>query len=202
MLHVTTSLYIHTFTSMTERFSTSTEPSFENKESTETAHLEPPSVKYKDTFIEALKEFHKEGKYTYLDVEELETDFDAFLKKIPEIRKAMNNVPESEFWLVDNDQYIGRLSIRHELNEELLLHGGHIGYAIRPSERKKGYATKALEQGLIEAHNLGLTRVLLTCDSTNVASRKIIEKHGGTLENEVDGRPGDPSILRFWIDIM
>lgn len=173
----------------------------ETREVIETAQLETPSIKYKGSFIEALKEFHKEGKYIYLDVEELENDFDAFLQNIPEIRKEINKVPESEFWLINNDQYIGRISIRHELNDELLTEGGHIGYAISPLHRKKGYGKKALELGLMEAKKLGLKKVLITTDNDNLGSIAIIESQGGILENEVSGKEEGPPVLRYWIDL-
>jgi predicted acetyltransferase len=177
------------------------QPNVESERRPMTAILERPSSQYKESYLAALAEFQTEGNYTYLDIEELENDFQGFIDKIPEIRNVINRVPETEYWLTNKGKFIGRLSIRHELNEELLLHGGHIGYAIRPSERKKGYATQALEQGLVEAQKLGLRKVLLTCDSTNIASRKVIESNGGVLENEVEGKPGEPSKLRFWISL-
>jgi predicted acetyltransferase len=174
---------------------------FEKKESFENVALESPSAQYKDSYLEALEEFQREGKYTYLDRDKLGADFGGFVEEIPAIRMEINNVPETEYWLINGDEYIGRVSIRHELNKELLMHGGHIGYAIRPSQRKKGYGVKILELGLEKARELSLTRVLLTCDSTNVGSRKIIESHGGILENEVEGKTGESTKLRFWIDI-
>lgn len=177
------------------------ESQVEDKESLGTVTLEQPDLKYKDGYLAALAEFQAEGRYQNLNIEELESDFDAFIEKIPNIRIEMNKVPESEFWLIDNEEYIGRLSIRHELNEELLRVGGHIGYAIRPSERKRGYGKKALELGLQEAKKLGLKKVLVTCDSNNIGSRKIIESQGGVLENEVEGKTDEPTKLRFWIDI-
>jgi predicted acetyltransferase len=170
------------------------------KEDTGTVTLELPDKQYKDSFIEALEEFQQEGKYTYLNKDQMTTDFEAFIAEIPEIRMKINHVPETEYWLIEDKKYIGRLSIRHKLNGELLVKGGHIGYSIRPSERRKGYGVKILELGLEKAKILGLTRILITCDSSNEASRKIIENHGGVLENEVAGKSGNPTILRFWLD--
>jgi len=186
---------------MAERFPKNKSFFLEREASVETANLKQPALQYKDSYLAALAEFQAEGRYQNLSREELSVDFGSFIKNIPAIRKELNKVPETEYWLINCDEYIGRLSIRHELNAELLQHGGHIGYAIRPSQRGKGYGKKALELGLTEAQKLGLDKVLITCDSTNIGSRKIIESHNGVLENEVEGIPGHPTKLRFWIDI-
>lgn len=94
---------------------------------------------------------------------------------------------------------VGRVSIRHELNEFLAANGGHIGYAVRPAFRRRGYAASILRQALPIAAGLGSTRVLVTCDDTNVASVKVIEGCGGVLANVVPG-DGRPPIRRYWIE--
>ena len=110
-------------------------------------------------------------------------------------------VPGSDFWLIDNNEFIGGLSLRHELNENLLKIGGHIGYEIRPSKRRQGYGTEILRLGLEKAKELGLQKVLVNCDEDNIGSKKIIEHNGGVLENAIDIE-GDPvKKLRYWIDI-
>lgn len=106
-------------------------------------------------------------------------------------------VPASLFWGVDNDKVIGRLHLRHELPKN---GGGHIGYAVHPSERGKGYATEMLQLGLSKAADIGLKKVYLTCDKTNTASRTVIEKNGGNLENEFFSEEG-VARLGFWITI-
>jgi predicted acetyltransferase len=110
-------------------------------------------------------------------------------------------VPASEYWLIDGDEWVGRLSLRHELNEFLLKIGGHIGYEIRPSKRRRGYGKEILRLGLEKTRQLGLRRALVTCDEDNIGSKKIIEANGGQLENvvEVEGEPARK--LRYWIDI-
>lgn len=89
-------------------------------------------------------------------------------------------------------------NIRHRLTDGLLRTGGNIGFGIRPSERNRGYATTLLKLALAEAGKLGLERVLLTCDKTNIGSASTILKNGGILfrESEVDGRLE----LGFWIE--
>jgi predicted acetyltransferase len=77
--------------------------------------------------------------------------------------------------------------------------GGHIGYGIRPSERKKGYASLMLSLALPIAKKVGLEKVLITCDKSNLGSARTIISNGGVLENEV--REEDDIVQRYWIDI-
>ena len=84
------------------------------------------------------------------------------------------------------------MSIRHRLTPSLLLMGGHIGYDVRPSARRRGHATLMLAAALPVARGLGIDRALLTCRTDNIGSRKVIEANGGVLEDERDG------MLRFW----
>src|SRR5699024_3362662 len=92
----------------------------------------------------------------------------------------------------EGDQILGFLAIRHRLNRYLLELGGHIGYSVRPSARGRGIATAALEQALVEARELGIERVLVTCDEDNAASRRVIEKAGGHVEDVRENR------RRYW----
>ena len=97
------------------------------------------------------------------------------------------------FWIADGDEVIGSIAVRHELSAWLLEEGGHIGYSIRPSRRRRGHASRALALGLDRARDLGLERVLLTCDLDNDASRCTIERNGGVLEDIRAGK------RRYWI---
>ena len=94
-------------------------------------------------------------------------------------------------------QVVGRISIRHSLNEFLLNFGGHIGYMVRPAFRKKGFASEMLRQALVVAKQLGIDEVLMTCNDDNIGSIKVIEKYGGVLDNKVEyeGR----TLRRYWI---
>ncbi len=170
-----------------------------------------PSVKYKESFIEAVKEFLaspvqnvRSQRYAHMpSVEELEHDFPNYVQSLHDRSRGIGliegYVPATDFWLVDGEKYIGCVSIRHRLTEHLLHQGGHIGYDIRPSERGKGLGTLLLSLALPEAKKLGIDGVLVTCDSLNDASRKIIEKNGGEFENEVLAKDGSGTKLRYWI---
>ena len=143
--------------------------------------------------------------YGDTDFHEIRDHFDRWLEEWErarhEVAVAPGMVPATSFWLVAGEPVVGRASVRHRLNEALLLWGGHIGYAIRPSERRKGYGTAALRLALTEAGPLGLREVLVTCDSDNAGSRRIIERNGGVLENEVVVPHLPKPKLRFWIEL-
>jgi predicted acetyltransferase len=102
-------------------------------------------------------------------------------------------VPATFRWWVDGDVYLGRLSIRHSLTPWLLDYGGHIGYVVRPSARNQGHATRMLAAALPVAYDLGVDPALLTCDDTNLASRRVIEANGGVFEDQRGEK------LRFWL---
>jgi len=117
-------------------------------------------------------------------------------------------VPCSYFWIVDDEpappgEVVGFIAVRHHLNEFLLAEGGHIGYSVRPSRRRQGHASRALELGLDHIAGLGVQRVLVTCDDANEGSRRTIERAGGVLEDvrglrrrywiALDDRPSPPA---------
>ena len=95
---------------------------------------------------------------------------------------------------------VGAVNIRHYLNESLLLNGGHIGDGVRPSERRKGIATKMIALALDECKKLGMEKVLMVCNKENIGSAKSIQNNGGILENEieVDG----VVVQRYWINLI
>lgn len=108
------------------------------------------------------------------------------------VNKINNNVKvPDEVWgksltylILDNNKLIGLLSIRYDLSEELVNLYGHIGYGIRPSERRKGYATKSLKYAIEVCKKFNMNSVILGCYKDNVASSKTIKKNGGLLIKE------------------
>lgn len=132
-------------------------------------------------------------------------DFDEWLAKLRLYKSAgtvpAGRVPGTQLLAFDeNDELVGMVNIRHELNDFLLNYSGHIGYSVRPAERRKGYAAEILRQALGVARTLGIERVLVTCDSDNIASAKTIRANGGVLENETFYRPEGIYLQRYWID--
>lgn len=168
-----------------------------------------PSSVYKESFLEALDEYQLE-KNTYisdlfsLDASLLKQDFQQYIDKLHKESLGINlpkgYVPQTIYWLIDQDEYIGRVEIRHRLTEPLMRIGGHIGYNIRPSKRRKGYGKILLALALPKAKELGVTRVLVTCDEINIASKKVIEANGGIFENSAENGVGNPRKLRYWIN--
>ena len=129
-------------------------------------------------------------------------DFENYLDSL-ELKDAKDGlVPDSTFFLYDEqrDKFIGACNIRHYLNDSLLKSGGHIGDGIRPSERRKGYATTMIGLALEECKKLGIKRVLMTCDKDNIGSAKSIINNGGVLENEFINEDGKVE-QRYWIDL-
>jgi predicted acetyltransferase len=112
-----------------------------------------------------------------------------------------DHVASTFLFAFDGPTIVGRVSIRHELNDFLLRVGGHIGYVVVPQFRRRGYATAILRQSLqIANRDLGIRHVLLTCDDDNVGSIRTIEKSGGVLENVVSGPDLEKPKRRYWID--
>jgi len=132
-------------------------------------------------------------------------DYHDFERYLPSLEVGHDRdeslVPDSTFFCLDTERniFVGAVNIRHWLNEGLMLNGGHIGDGIRPSERRKGYATKMIALALEECRKLGIDRVLMVCDKKNIGSAKSIMHNGGVLENEIviDG----VTEQRYWIDL-
>lgn len=128
-------------------------------------------------------------------------DFDNYLTNL-EIKENNKDglVPDSTFFCLDIDRniFVGAVNIRHYLNEHLLKTGGHIGDGVRPSERRKGYATAMIGLALKECQKLGIDKVLICCNKDNIGSAKSIIRNGGKLENEIIEE--NHIVQRYWID--
>ena len=129
-------------------------------------------------------------------------DFEIYLDslEVKEYREG-GPVPDSTFFClaIDRDIIVGAVNIRHFLNEQLLMNGGHIGDGIRPSERRKGYATEMIALALEKCRELNIRKVLMVCDKENIGSAKSIIKNGGVLENEVI--INGVTEQRYWINL-
>lgn len=173
--------------------------------------LIPPSPRVHHSFLAAMAEVQAEGlsgpdddsntgqairKYASRWADP--SEFARYLRELEdeardESPRLDGRVPQTTLWWVSGDEYLGRISIRHRLTAHLREIGGHIGYDIRPSARQHGHATAMLAAALPVARSLGIDPALLTCDDDNIASRKVIEANGGTLEDHRHGK------ARYWV---
>jgi predicted acetyltransferase len=173
--------------------------------------LNPPTVRVQLSFVAAMAEFRAEGRGDPSDGSMIGSELREFAPRwgepagfaayvdwlrsqvLEDAPRPDGHVPSTTLWWVEDDEYLGRLAIRHRLTPHLREFGGHIGYDVRPTARRRGYATAMLRAALPLAHDLGIESALVTCDFTNLASRKVIEANGGVLED----RRGET--LRFWV---
>lgn len=169
------------------------------------ARLIVPDIRYHSSWLEGSAEFdgaHRDGGgaegWPLDDLKDTAT-FRRFVgalvnDALPETPRKPGYVPCTYLWIVDGDTFLGSLAIRHELNSFLLNEGGHIGYSVRPSARRRGHAAKALADALPVAKELGISRVLITCDEDNAGSRATIERNGGVYEDTRNGK------RRYWVE--
>lgn len=165
------------------------------------AFLARPHQRFQDSFIKAVQEFIDENQSVNWQPDILRRRFDEYLTVLrqAETDPLAGMVPSSHFWLIiDGCRYAGDLDLRHCLNDSLRRYGGHIGYRIRPSERRKGYGALLCKLGIAEARKRGISDILITCDDDNYGSRKIIEANGGVLHDRIDNSRGALT-RRYWI---
>jgi predicted acetyltransferase len=168
-----------------------------------------PSARLRRSWLAAREEWgrgaHQPGSGLHPDEDvDTPTGFSAWVEQL--LLEADTSVPPQEgrvhanyWWISQGGTYLGTITLRHELTEFLLRAGGHIGYGVRPSARGRGVATWALRAVLPHASALGLERVLVTCDDTNLASAQVIMKAGGILQ---DVRLTELGLTRrYWITV-
>ncbi len=168
-----------------------------------------PDAAFAQSYADALAEGLGEVAATQYEIDWVREDFPDWLRSendmtrrvvLPDGREVPR-VPETRLWLVAGQDFIGRIHIRHHLSESLELQGGHVGYAIRASARGKGYGQMILKLALPEIKKLGITKALITCDDTNAASARIIEKAGGKLQDTVTVSGQDVPVRRYWLTL-
>ena len=166
-----------------------------------TIEHEDDAIKYVEEFIKNESQVHGSGGlYKYVD------DYKKWLEKIKRELSYSGNekVPANTYFVnrIKDNKIVGMVNIRHRTNDYLFVKGGYIGYSVRPTERRKGYATEILRMGLVELKNMGIEKVLLTCDQDNIGSVKTIKNNGGELENELLDVETGKMIQRYWIKLI
>jgi len=156
--------------------------------------------------IEFLEEFQAAGEsYGSNVIDQVRKDYVGYVRKLRcwalGLDHTEDGVPVSTYVLVRGDRIIGAATLSHRLTDALRDWGGHVRYGVRPSERNKGYATLMLKLVLEKAANMGIRRVLVTCDKGNLASQRVIVKNGGVLDSESFSAQAGRVTQRYWIDL-
>lgn len=168
--------------------------------------LVKPTVNLRDEYLSFYQEWIESGEdMVPWVISKDPSDFEGMLRFLFSNEKGESLpedwVPDSTFWLVVGDnKVVGAVNIRHRLTEKLFNCGGHIGYGIRPKERKKGYANNLLALSLQKAKELGIEKALVVCDEGNIASEKTILNNGGFPDSNFVEDDGNV-IKRFWIEL-
>lgn len=167
-----------------------------------------PAIEFKESYLDALKEYHAEGRYFHQDIDTLTHDFEGFIKELrtekgyphQPYQDWVEPVPETVVWLVKDDQYIGTVDIRHRLNWHLEKWGGHVHFNIRPSMRGMGFGTKILKKAMPIINYMGIDKALITLTPADKAAIAIVEKCGGEFEDETPATDKFPAMRRYWLD--
>lgn len=173
-----------------------------------TIELTRPTTDLFDSWAAAVTEFegvHIDGSGLRAPVTADRATLDESIAKARQ--NADTSIPAPEgwvhgdlYWIMDAGEVVGFIAVRHELNDYLRQFGGHIGYSVRPTRRRQGYARAGLALALERSRELGLDRVMLTCDDDNPGSFRTIEGAGGVLEDTIDASAeGHPRLRRYWI---
>lgn len=172
------------------------------------AKLVRPSADYRDSFLDALVEYHQDGMLKELEYKRVAGDFDAFIADLcDDLGSHHRNheawsekVRETVLWMVKEDEFIGFVKIRHRINWHLERFGGHVSFSIRPTMRGRGFGKKLLQRALPTIHAIGIEKALITIAPTNLPARRIVEFCGGVFEDETPMTEKFPAQLRFWIN--
>lgn len=173
-------------------------------------YLEEASITRKNDVKEYVEEHIKYNSQTAgtSGVDEEYKNYEQWLEKIELLKKA-ETCPNDRccgiqyFLIRENDnKLVGMINLRWNLNDWMIRNGGHIGYGIRPTERRKGYNKINLYLCLLKAQEQGLKEVLITADDENLGSTKTIESLGGILENKVTNYDDENKLTRrYWINV-
>lgn len=156
-------------------------------------------------FLAGLKDWEGESPHWYSFIWKDGMSYQDMLTRLQKDKAGIDLekdfVPHSMLYGFVGEEIIGRVSIRHTLNDYLRKRGGHIGYAVAKRFRKKGYATEMVRQALKYCKEIGIDSVMVTCGEENVASWKVIEHFGGKLRDKIWDDEDNETIRRYWIEL-
>lgn len=173
--------------------------------------LVAPTARVRASFLAAMTEFRAEDRGAAGDTSMIGSEirehgarwstadgFDDYLRwlhacRLEDSPRPPGHVPSTALWWVAGTDYLGRIAVRHQLTPSLVEAGGHVGYDIRPSARRRGHATAMLGATLPVAYALRIDPVLITCAADNGGSRAVIERNGGILDDQRG------AVLRYWV---
>lgn len=166
--------------------------------------LVKPSKSFYQSYLGLVAEFiDTQEKLVPFPLSYANDDIEALLNRFDNDSRGVTIegfVPNTTYWLIEDDrEVVGVSNMRHSLNEKLLIEGGHIGYGIRPSMRRRGFGKEILRLTLEEARRINLTKVLLTCNKVNLGSTAIILANGGVYDSEEYIESYGGVVQRFWI---
>ena len=171
-------------------------------------HLAAPSAERLDDYlsmIDAARALNETGDGFNLTVTEIvRRDRAFYLNRLAEIERG-ENLPDgwvamSTRWLVQNGRVVGQANLRHALSPPLEIEGGHVGYFVHPHHRGVGLGTAILRLALAELREMGVGRVLVTCNADNARSRRVIERNGGVFDRPTVSPKSGKDVMRFWIE--
>lgn len=161
-----------------------------------------PTLEMKEKYFDFIKEWDDLDEDIIPSAVKLEgRNYEEWLKRTIDFESTPIDglIPAHTYFLIDKDEnIIGAINIRHYLNDYLEKFAGHIGYGIKPSERKKGYGSEILSMGVKLADELGIDDLLLVCRKDNIGYAKVIQQNGGVLENEILNN--ENLMQRYWIN--
>lgn len=166
-----------------------------------------PNKKYQKSYIELITSAKIKGDSEELGNSLLKKNesFDEMIKRLKDRRIGKNinkrDVPATVYWIIENNEVVGTMDLRHILNKDYSERLGHIAYYIKPEMRNNGYATKALKLALNKYYHKFINKVLITCYEDNIASIKVIINNNGILKDKVFDEISQKNILKYIITV-